>query len=140
MQSPDHANQTQQKQQSLVDALQAGTMHPARVMLNELHPAEIAHFLESLPYTQRNVIWELVNSEIEGEVLINLGEEIRNTLIEDMTTEDLVSATAGLDDIDELADFIQSLPDTVINQVLNSMDAQRRERVEPVLSYPEDSS
>ena len=114
-------------------------MQHARGMLNELSPSEIAHLIESLPHTERNLIWELVDSEKEGEVLIDLGEELRATLIRDMSLQELVNATEGLD-LDELADFIQSLPGKVTTQVLTSLDTQRRERLESVLSYPEDSA
>jgi len=114
-------------------------MQHARGMLNELSPAEIAHLLESLPHTERNIIWELVDSEKEGEVLIQLGEELRATLIRDMSLDDLVNATEGMD-VDDLADFIQSLPGRVTTQVLTSLDTQHRERLEAVLSYPEDSA
>jgi len=114
-------------------------MQHARGMLNELSPSEIAHLIESLPHTERNLIWELVDPEKEGEVLIDLGEELRATLIKDMSLQELVNATEGLD-LDELADFIQSLPGKVTTQVLTSLDTQRRERLESVLSYPEDSA
>jgi magnesium transporter len=72
-------------------------------------------------------------------VLIDIGEEVRSTLIRDMSLQDLVNATEGLD-IDDLADFIQSLPDRVTTLVLTSLDAQRRDRLEAVLAYPEDSA
>lgn len=114
-------------------------MQHARGMLNELSPSEIAHLIESLPHTERNLIWELVDPDKEGEVLIDLGEELRATLIRDMSLQELVNATEGLD-LDELADFIQSLPGKVTTQVLTSLDTQRRERLESVLSYPEDSA
>ena len=124
---------------ALSNAMETGTMQHAQGMLNELSPAEIAHLLESLPHNERNIIWELVDSEKEGEVLIQLGEELRATLIRDMSLQDLVSATAGMD-VDDLADFIQSLPGRVTTQVLTSLDTQHRERLEAVLSYPEDSA
>jgi magnesium transporter len=108
-------------------------------MLNELNPAEIADLLESLPYTERNLIWELVDSEKEGEVLLEVGEEARTTLIRDMPLQDLVNATESMD-VDDLADFIQSLPDKVTAEVLTSLDAQHRERLEAVLSFPENSA
>ncbi len=114
-------------------------MQHARGMLNELSPAEIAHLLESLPHTERNIIWELVDSEKEGEILIQLGEELRSTLIRDMSLNDLVNATEGMD-VDDLADYIQALPEQVTTQVLTSLDTQHRERLEAVLSYPEDSA
>ncbi|NOR42191.1 MAG: magnesium transporter [Gammaproteobacteria bacterium] len=135
----DRSQKTEDQILALADAMETGTMQHARGMLNELSPAEIAHLLESLPHTERNIIWELVDSEKEGEVLIQLGEELRSTLIRDMSLQDLVSATEGMD-VDDLADFIQSLPGRVTTQVLTSLDTQHRERLEAVLSYPEDSA
>ena len=135
----DRSQKTEDQILALSEAMETGTMQHACVMLNELSPAEIAHLLESLPHNERNIIWELVDSEKEGEVLIQLGEELRSTLIRDMSLQDLVNATEGMD-VDDLADFIQSLPDRVTTQVLTSLDTQHRERLEAVLSYPEDSA
>ncbi len=135
----DRSQKTEDQILALSEAMETGTLQHARGMLNELSPAEIAHLLESLPHTERNIIWELVDPEKEGEVLIQLGEELRATLIRDMSLQDLVSATEGMD-VDDLADFIQSLPDRVTTQVLTSLDTQHRERLEAVLSYPEDSA
>jgi len=135
----DRSQKTEDQILALSEAMETGTMQHARGMLNELSPAEIAHLLESLPHDERNIIWELVDSEKEGEVLIQLGEELRSTLIRDMSLQDLVNATQGMD-VDDLADFIQSLPGRVTTQVLTSLDTQHRERLEAVLSYPEDSA
>jgi magnesium transporter len=132
-------DKTQIKLDALSEALKTGTMQHAQRMLNELNPAEIADLLESLPYTERNLIWELVDSEKEGEVLLEVGEEARTTLIRDMPLQDLVNATESMD-VDDLADFIQSLPDKVTAEVLTSLDAQHRERLEAVLSFPENSA
>lgn len=133
----NRSHKTESQIMALSQALESGTMQHARGMLNELNPAEIAHLLESLPHNERTIIWELVDPEKEGEVLIQLGEEVRSTLIRDMSLNDLVTATEGMD-VDDLADFIQSLPDRVTTQVITSLDTQHRERLEAVLSYPED--
>jgi magnesium transporter len=135
----DSNDKTQIKLDALSEALKTGTMQHARRMLNELNPAEIADLLESLPYTERNLIWDLVESDKEGEVLLEVGEEARATLIRDMPLQDLVNATESMD-VDDLADFIQSLPDKVTAEVLTSLDAQHRERLEAVLSFPENSA
>jgi len=135
----DRSQKTEDQILALAEAMETGTMQHACGMLNELSPAEIAHLLESLPHNERNIIWELVDADKEGEVLIQLGEELRSTLIRDMSLQDLVNATEGMD-VDDLADFIQSLPGRVTTQVLTSLDTQRRERLEAVLSYPEDSA
>jgi len=137
--STDLTEKTAQQLQTLSDALESGTLHHARGMLNALHPAEIAHLLESLPSYERLIIWPLVSKDLEAEVLINLGDEIRQSLIKDMTPQQLVQLAEDLE-VDDSADFVQSLPDTVIDQVLHSLDSQHRKMLESVLSFPEDSA
>lgn len=137
--SIDTTEKTDQQLRALSDALESGTLHHAQGMLNALHPAEIAHLLESLPSHERLVIWPLVSKELEAEVLINVGDEIRNGLIKDMSPQRLVEVAEDLA-VDDSADFVQSLPDTVIDQVLHSLDSQHRKLLESVLSFPEDSA
>ena len=72
-------------------------------------------------------------------MLINVGDEIRNGLIKDMSPQQLVQVAEDLA-VDDSADFVQSLPDTVIDQVLHSLDSQHRKLLESVLSFPEDSA
>ncbi len=135
----DTAEKTEIKIQALTKALETGTMDNAQGMLNALHPAEIAHLLESVPPYERAFMWELVDKNNEAEVLINIGDELRSHLIKDMSPEQLVDVAEDLE-VDDSADFVQSLPDTVIDRVLHSLDNQHRERLESVLSFPEDSA
>lgn len=139
VESTDIAEKTEQQLLALSEALESGTLQHAEGMLNALHPAEVAHLLESLPSHERVVIWSLVSKDLEAEVLINLGDEIRQGLIKDMTPEQLVQVAEDLE-VDDSADFVQSLPDTVIDQVLHSLDSQHRKMLESVLSFPEDSA
>jgi magnesium transporter len=125
--------------QTVTQALETGTRNAAIGMINALHPTEIAQLLESMPNRQRKRVWELVSKQNQGEVMIELGEDIRNQLIKDMSPQQLANVTINLD-IDDSADFVQSLPDELINQVLHSLDSQHRERLEAVLSFPEDSA
>ncbi|HEY9050656.1 MAG TPA: magnesium transporter [Gammaproteobacteria bacterium] len=135
----DSVEKKEQNVQALSQALEAGTINNAKIMLNALHPAEIADLLESLPPRQCDLAWKLVADEQQAEVLINLGEDTRNLLIKDMSPQQLVSVAEDLD-VDDSADFVQSLPDAVINTVLHSLNQQHRELLESVLSYPEDSA
>jgi magnesium transporter len=125
--------------QALDEALETGTVWRAGTMLNALHPAEIAHLLESLPPAQRNVVWELVDPGHDGEVLLHVNDDVRNQLLGDMDAAEVIAATEGMD-MDDLADFLQDLPATLIGDVLRSMDKQNRQRLEAVMSYPEDSA
>lgn len=123
----------------LSDALDTGRLGPVRRMVNALSPAEIGNLLESLPPAKRNVVWGLVDAEDDGEVLVHVGEDVRESLLAEMDTDEIVAAVEDLD-IDDLADLIEDLPDTVIDEVLKSMDRENRERLEQALSYPEDSA
>ena len=123
----------------LSDALDSGRLGPVRRHVNTLTPSEIGNLLESLPPGKRTVVWGLVDPEDDGEVLVHVGDEVREGLIADMDPDELVAAVEDLD-IDDLADLVEDLPDTVIDEVLKSMDRENRERLEQVLSYDEDSA
>lgn len=125
--------------QDLANALERGRLQRVWKMLNDLHPAEIAQVIESLPPTERHIIWKLVAPDNGGEVLLHVNDEVRGQLISDMAREELVAATEGMD-MDDLADLLDDLPDAVIREVLHSMDKQNRQRLESVLSYSEDSA
>lgn len=123
----------------LSQALDSGRLGPVRRLVNTLSPAEIGNLLESLPPAKRNIVWGLVDPEDDGEVLLHVGDEVREGLIADMDPDEIVAAVEDLD-IDDLADLVEDLPDTVIDEVLKAMDRENRERLEQVLSYPEDSA
>jgi len=123
----------------LSQALDSGRLGPVRRLVNTLSPAEIGNLLESLPPARRAVVWGLVDAEDDGEVLLHVGEEVRESLLADMDPDEIVAAVEDLD-IDDLADLVEDLPDTVIEEVLKSMDRENRERLEQALSYPEDTA
>jgi len=104
-----------------------------------MHPAEVADVLESLPAPRRRILWELVDIAVEGEVLMEVGEEVRGDLVQQMEFAELKQATEQLD-LDDLADFCQSLPEKLTADLLAGMGRQDRARLEQVLSYPEDSA
>ena len=137
---PDSATQIQDQTLKVIgDALQTGTMQRARRILNALHPAEIANLLEALPHSQRGIVWNMLDHDDDGEILLNVGDEVRTGLINLMDSDALVSATEGLE-IDDLADLLADLPDTVTQQALAGMDHQDRQRLEAVLAYGEDTA
>jgi magnesium transporter len=125
--------------QAVRDLLDGGTLALATRMLNALRPAEIAHMLESLPLTQRKVVWELLDEHAAGEVLLEVTDDVRDSLLQEMDLADIVAATEGLE-IDDLADLVKDLPRHITWEVIDSLDHQNRERIEAVLPYPEDSA
>lgn len=127
------------KLDAISESLNSGAMLKAKLILNGLHPAEIARLLESSPSRQRRLIWEMLDHKNDGEVLLEVGEEVRNNLMESMDDESLLAATKGLD-VDDLADLLDELPETVVKQALKGMDYQYRTRLEGVMNYDEDTA
>ncbi len=131
--------QRQSRLEELSNALDSGTFIQVRRLLNSLPAPEIAHIIESSPPKTRAIIWQLLNLEDEGEILPYLSDEIQGQFLLQMDTKEVLTITEGLE-ADDVADILQQLPDRVIREVLQLMDQQDRQRVEQVLSYPEDTA
>ena len=104
--------------------------------LDALHPADVAYILEALPLDQRLIVWDLVKAERDGEILLEVSDAVRETLIEHMDGEELVAATENLD-TDEIADLAPDLPRGVIQDVFKSLAPEEREQLRSAMSYPE---
>ncbi len=129
----------QERLDNLQQALQQHDLNQVRQILAELHPAEIALLLESLPQEQRAIVWDQVDPTFDGDILLYVNDNLRTSLIRDMESHELVAAAEGLDP-DDLADLLPEMPEEVIQQLLQNLDDQHRERLEAVLPYAEDTA
>lgn len=138
---PETSSQEQspERLQAFFELIREGDAAQLTEKLDELHPGEIAHLLESLPRQDREKVWALVDLEQNGDVLLYVNDEIRSQLIKEADNDQLVAAAQSFD-TDDLADIIVDLPQDVTQQVLQSLSEQHRLRLEGVLSYPEDSA
>jgi magnesium transporter len=109
-----------------------------RRKLDCLHPADIAYILEALPVPERLAVWNLVKADRDGEILVEVSDAVRESLIASMNSAELVAAAETLE-ADELADIAPDLPASVIEEVVQSLPADERERLRAALSYPEGS-
>jgi magnesium transporter len=107
-------------------------------LLDHLHSADIAYVLEALPLDQRLVVWDLVKAERDGEILLEVSDAVRETLIAHMDEGELVAATGQLD-TDEIADLAPDLPREVIQDVFKSLSTEEREQLRAAMSYPEEA-
>jgi magnesium transporter len=133
------ATQEMDRLDALHAVLDSGSVIKATRMLNALHPAEMAHVLQSLPPRQRKLVWSMVEDDVEGEVLLYLNDDLREELLRGMAPSRILAAAEALD-TDDLADLVQDLPATITREVLKSLDEQRRERLETALAFPEDTA
>lgn len=109
-----------------------------RAKLDELHPADIAYILEALPLDERLFVWDLVKADRDGEILLEVSDAVRETLIEAMDSHELVAATGQLD-TDEIADLAPDLPSEVMQDVFRALSVEEREQLREAMSYDEDS-
>ena len=130
---------TQANLSLLREKLGSGRLRSARMLVSSLHPSEVARLLESLPPTERAVIWGMVGTDNEGDVLVELADVVRDGLIEGMDADQVVAALDGME-LDDLADLVADLPEALTQEVLRSLDHTDRDRLHAVLSYDEESA
>jgi len=105
--------------------------------LDDLHSADVAYILEALPLIDRLALWQLVKTERDGDILLEVSDSVRETLIADMDDHEILAAAKEMDP-DELADLAPELPRDVVHELMETLDAQQRERVRSALSYDEE--
>lgn len=108
-----------------------------RDYLNQLHYADIADLLETLPPDDRMLVWSLVNEDIDGRVLVEVSDPVRESLIEDLDPHELVQIVGQLDG-DELADITPYLDDETVHDLVIALDDEAREQYEQARHYPDD--
>lgn len=131
--------QTGDQRADLVENLVA-RQHDAelRGLLDSLHPADVANLLESLPPAERLSVWTQVRGARDGEILLELSDAVRESLIRTMDRESLIAATGSLD-ADEIADLAPDLPPEVVEEVQQSLSLEEREQLRTAMSYPDDT-
>jgi magnesium transporter len=115
------------------------TTDEVRSLLNRLSSSEIAHALESSPPKQRKLFFSLLETNEEGDVLADLGEEIQQELVSNISNEELAEAVKELEP-DETVDILQNLPADRMNTILSKMSLRDRKRIEIGLNYPENTA
>ena len=130
---------SKKKLTKIINALEKDKAINIQNTLSSLNPSEIARLLESLTTRERNVLWQMVNQEDEGEILKELIEEVRQNLISQMDTSELIAATQDME-LDDLADILSDLPNQITDQVIKALDTEDQNRLESVISYDENTA
>jgi magnesium transporter len=112
------------------------TLADLQKRLDGLHPADVAYILENLPLEDRLLVWGLVRSDRDGEILLEVSDAVRDTLLADMDSAEMVAAAQNLD-ADEIADLAPDLPQEVVQDIIEAQDVEDRAELQQALSYPE---
>ena len=130
---------SEKKLSTIINDLEKDKATNIQNTLSSLNPSEIARLLESLTQRERNVLWQMVDQEDEGEILKELIEEVRQNLISQMNASELIAATQDME-LDDLADILSDLPNQITDQVIKALDKQDQNRLESVISYDENTA
>ena len=125
--------------QIILDKSSNLSLNQIRRLLNNMSSSEIAHALESSPPKQRDLLFSLLKTEEEGDVLSELGEEIQQGLISNISNEELSEAVKELE-LDEIVDILQNLPEERMKNILSNMSRVDRKRIEMGLTFPENTA
>jgi len=120
----------------IIPYLKAGDDHKIDIILSDLHPAEIATLLESLPKALRQKLWRLIPDGVEGDVLSELGEEARGSILVKMADADVVAAAETMA-VEDLANVMDELPVHISEALLESLNYDHRKRLEASLAFAE---
>ena len=123
----------------ILDDSSSLSLNQIRRLLNKMSSPEIAHALESSPPKQRNLLFSLLETNEEGDVLADLGEEIQQDLLSNISNEELTEAVKELE-LDEIVDILQNLPKERMNYILSKMSLRDRQRIELGLTYPDNTA
>ena len=131
--------QSGEKLSVVIKDLEKDRANSVKNTLSSLSPYEIARLLESIEPRTREILWQLVDQDDEGEVLKELVDDVRQNIIDEMDTEELIAATQDME-LDDLADILNDLPNQITDQVIKALDQEDQVRLESVISYEEDTA
>ena len=115
------------------------SLNQIRQLINKMTAPEIAHALESSPPKQRTLLFSLLKTEEEGDVLFELGEEIQQDLVSNISNEELTEAVKELE-LDEIVDILQNLPEERMSKILENMSMVDRRRIQIGLNYSDNTA
>ena len=127
------------KLSAVIKDLEKDRANSVKNTLSSLSPYEIARLLESIEPRTREILWQLVDQDDEGEVLKELVDDVRQNIIDEMDAEELIAATQDME-LDDLADILNDLPNQITDQVIKALDQEDQVRLESVISYEEDTA
>ncbi|NNE86864.1 MAG: magnesium transporter [Silicimonas sp.] len=123
----------------VLEAVAAGDRARLAELFEPLHPADIADLLEQIDGAKRRDMVVLAADLIDGEVLSELEEDLREDVVSALPQEALAEAVRELES-DDVVDLIEDLGEPQQEAILDALDSTDRLAVEQSLSYPETSA
>ncbi|ATE66715.1 magnesium transporter [Rhizorhabdus dicambivorans] len=124
---------------AVIECVEQGDFEGARSLVRPLHPADIADLFELAPQDMRRPIASAIAGLLDGDVLAEMNEWVREELIEALAPHEVAEIATQLDTDDAVA-IIEELEEEDQRAVLRAMEPDDRAAIEEALSYPEESA
>ncbi len=125
--------------QSVIEAVEAGDVEQLTELLEPLHAADVADLIEQISQAERRALVELWGDEINGEILSELHESVREPMLEVLPPDVVAEAIRDMDS-DDVVDLVEDLEEEHQSRLLGALEIKDRIGVEGALSYPEYSA
>ncbi|MFV0624172.1 magnesium transporter [Sphingomonas sp. ac-8] len=124
---------------AVLDAVEVDDVETVRALVEPLHPADLADLFELVPGEQRAALAAAVADRLDGDVLAEMNDWVRDALIDALEPHQVANLAAELDTDDAVA-IIEDLDADDQREVLRAMEPDDRAAIEEALSYPEESA
>ncbi len=124
---------------AVVEAVTSHNTVQLDALLTPLHPADIADLLEQIDQRDRTMLLRFWDGGMDGEILSELGDDLREEVIDTLGPVELAEAVRELES-DDVVDLVEDLGADQQEQILEALDAGDRVAVEKALAYPEESA
>jgi magnesium transporter len=137
--NPEDETLDQDRIEAVLRAVEAGDSAAVNVLLDPLHAADIADLLEQIGGADRRALLVLWSHEIDGEILSEISDAIREEVVDSLPREVLAEAVRDLE-TDDVVDLLEDLEQPQQDRVLEALEDADRVAVEQAMGYPEYSA
>jgi len=127
--------------QEIIDKIDRQEFEILKTELSELHNVDIAELIEEIDDKYGKILFELFEDETSAEILVELDEESREAVLEDLSSQEIAEDLIENLDSDDAADIIADLPSEKKVEVLSHIeDIEHASDIVDLLSYPENTA
>lgn len=118
-----------------------GSDSKLEAFLSDLHPADIEELLDRVKMSEAIYLYKLLDEQKQADVLVELEDDVREKLLESMTSKEIADIVDEKIDSDDATDLISELPSNKKSEVISYLkDEEQVSDIVDLMAYPEDSA
>ncbi len=132
---------TREYLKQLVGLIESENDKEILLLINDLHPADIAEIANEVEFSQASYVYELLEDSTAADVLVELEDDLREKLLSTLSSKEIAEEVIDNLDSDDATDIVSELPQEKKEEVLSILeDVELASDIAKLLSYPEDSA